>query len=903
MLYCQTSDCQVGSQLIKVDSTYGNDSTQNTHYNTVTTPYCDTPGAVFGLPSRTDSDTLGRAVKVTQTDGTLVLNSYAANSVGLTATATDEAGITRTSQTDGLGRLTTVGEDPNGKNYETDYGYDTLGNMLSATQKGDNSGNRNRSFVYDSLSRLTSATNPESGTISYTYSNSPTGACASSPGVVCTKTAPAANQTGTATATTTYTYDALDRLTSKTYAGVTTPAVYYGYDHDTSTLSSCATAPPSLTDAYPISYRTAMCDGSGATSWSHDKMGRILTEDRKIGANTNTTSYAYNLDGSPSTLTYPNTGKVITYAPNSSGGYTAGRTASAKDVAGAINYVTSATYAPQGALVSLTNGGAIFGAFSYNTRLQPLQIFYGTNTPPALTGSTCPGTVGNIMHRVYNFGLGTNDNGNADSIANCRDTNRTANFTYDSLNRVQTAYSSGPNWGESYGSTVAPGQAPTTWGIDPWGNLWERSPITGKTYTEPLSCGSPNTKNQLNTCFSYDAAGNLTQNGSTTYTYDAENRLTVVSGSPAWYYVYDGDGSRVEKCTSSTCPTNGMGTAYWRNLGDATISESSLNGTVNHEYIFFGGQRVARRDVTGNAVHYYFSDHLGTHAVVENAAGTQCEQDVDYYPYGGMENDYCTTPVAQNYKFTGKERDTESGLDNFEARYYSSSMGRFMQPDPLFATPLHVVNPQRWNMYAYVVNNPTNYIDPDGKDAIAVNFVNEVPLGGHEGIIVVHADGSATYARFGPEHAASPADAGKVTVQALNPVNFQGNGLPTDVSYKELSEEVAKIEGQPASTVGFNYFKTSEADSIALDNWMQEWKTHQAPDYNVTNQNCATFCIAGLIQGHAIENKNISIIPNRLFTLLSGLATENWTWQGRTPKEKVTHKICWTDDKGKQQCQ
>lgn len=704
-------DCQVGSQLIKVDSTYGNDTTQNTHYNTATTPYCDTPGTVFGLPSRTDSDTLGRTVKVTQTDGTLVLNSYAANSVGLTATATDEAGITRTSQTDGLGRLTTVWEDPNGKNYETDYSHDTLDNLISVTQKGDNSGNRNRSFTYDSLSRLTSAINPESGTITYIYSNSPTGACASSPGVVCTKTAPAANQTGTATATTTYTYDALDRLTSKTYAGVTTPAVYYGYDHDTSTLSSCATAPPPLTDPYPISYRTAMCDGSGATSWSHDKMGRILSEDRTIGTNTNTISYAYNLDGSLSTLTYPNTGKVITYTPNGSGGYTAGRPASAKDVAGAINYVTGATYAPQGALASLTNGGVIFGAFSYNTRLQPLQIFYGTNTPPALTSSTCPGTVGNIMHRVYNFGLGANDNGNVDSIANCRDTTRTASFTYDTLNRIKTAQSSGTgttSWGEDYST-----------GIDPWGNLTNINAISGKANHEGLTCATANTKNQLNTCYSYDAAGNLWQNGA--YTYDAENRLTVLS-SPVWYYVYDGDGNRVEKCSSSSCPSNGTGTVYWRTVAGAVISETGLNGTVNHEYIFFNGQRVARRDLAGNTVHYYFSDHLGTHAVVMNAAGTQCEQDADYYPYGGVQNDYCTTPVAQNYKFNGKERDTESGLDEFGARYYGSMVGRFMTPDwaakAVTVPYANFGNPQSLNLYTYVENNPTTMGDPDGHELI-----------------------------------------------------------------------------------------------------------------------------------------------------------------------------------------
>ena len=188
--------------------------------------------------------------------------------------------------------------------------------------------------------------------------------------------------------------------------------------------------------------------------------------------------------------------------------------------------------------------------------------------------------------------------------------------------------------------------------------------------------------------------------------------MTVLS-SPTWYYVYDGDGNRVEKCTSSTCPSNGTGTQYWRSLAGDPISESSLNGTVNHEFIFFSGQRVARRDIAGNTVHYYFSDHLGAHAVVMNAAGTQCEQDADYYPYGGVQNDYCTTPLAQNYKFTGKERDTESGLDNFGARYNASSMGRFTSPDPLLSSAA-LLNPQTWNRYPYALNNPLRIVDPTG---------------------------------------------------------------------------------------------------------------------------------------------------------------------------------------------
>jgi hypothetical protein len=161
-------------------------------------------------------------------------------------------------------------------------------------------------------------------------------------------------------------------------------------------------------------------------------------------------------------------------------------------------------------------------------------------------------------------------------------------------------------------------------------------------------------------------------------------------------------------------------------------------------------------------------------------------------------------------------------------------------------------------MYSYVVNSPETYIDPDGRDAIAVNFTNEVPVGGHEGIIVVHSDGSATYARFGPAHAGSPADSGKVTEQSLNPVKFGSNGLPTDASYRELAAEVADKEGEPASTVGFNYFKTSEADTILLDNWVQAWKTAHVPDCHVIKQNCATFCIAGLIQGRAIQTRTLT---------------------------------------------
>ena len=209
-------------------------------------------------------------------------------------------------------------------------------------------------------------------------------------------------------------------------------------------------------------------------------------------------------------------------------------------------------------------------------------------------------------------------------------------------------------------------------------------------------------------------------------------------------------------------------------------------------------------------------------------------------------------------------------------------------------------------MYSYVVNNPLAFTDPDGKAAVAVNFVEGVPVVGHEGIAVIHDDGSATYARYGPVGGSAPYGPGKVSVVPLSPVHLV-NGLPTDASYKQLAQEVADIERQPASTVGFNYFMTSEAESISLEQWMYQMKALSdrgaAPDYQVNTQNCATFTLAGLLRAGAIQNSGLSIVPNSLFMILWTRAAENYTWQGRKkpdsePDRKAPHhKPCLIDPK------
>jgi RHS repeat-associated protein len=678
---------------VNVDTTYD----ELGRKATVTNPYRSPTGESTNGTTQYQYDALGRTKTVIHPDLTTVNTVYSANCT----TVTDEAGKGRKSCSDGLGRATNVYEAPTGVNYQTVYQYDTLGNLTCVEQHGTTasasgcagSGDvgsmwRVRRFTYDSLSRLLSAKNPETGNgssygiINYSYD---------ADGNMKTKQSPAPNQTGTATVTITYNYDEINRLTSKTYSDGS-PAVYYGYDGGV--WSQCTTVPPtpSPADTNPLGYRTTMCDSSGATAWTHDNMGRPLQDNRKIigtAPQNKVFTYTYNLDGSLATLKYPST-RIITYETS-----TAGRTISVKNLAAGANYVTAVTYAPQGAVSSFTFQGGIKAALSYNSRLQPLQMFYGTNTPPVITGSSCPGTVGNIMHRVYHFGT-NNNNGNVQSIDNCRDTSRTANYQYDSMNRITQGNSTGPEWGDTYV-------------VDAWGNLTNMNPIAGKTNVQNLQAAPASWKNQLNG-HTHDSAGNLLSDGVHSYTYDNENRLASTNG---WIYVYDGDGERVKKCNS--CGTSSGGTLYFPSSVAATPAEFDLAGTLKYEYIFFNGERIAKRDGTTNPPYYYFADHLKSTSVLTNSTGA-IQNESDYFAYGG--EIVLSNLQPQNYKFNGKERDAESGLDEFGARYFGNAYGRFMQTDwsakPAAVPYANYGNPQSLNLFAYVENNPTTLGDPDG---------------------------------------------------------------------------------------------------------------------------------------------------------------------------------------------
>jgi len=621
-----------------------------------------------------------------------VTTSYAANQI----TVTEQAGKSRVSTIDALGRLVQVTENPGGLGYVTTYLYDVLDNLTQVTQGG-----QTRVFAYNSLSRLTSATNPESGATSYAYdANGNLTRKVDARNVATCFYSGTCSTSGTPG---TDGYDGLNRVTRKNYSDAT-PPVRLCYDGQTYSAGNCT---GSLT-APNRGRLTAVGSSVSVTAMSHDTLGRVTSGNQQTESQTYNFAYSYQRNDALASMTYPS-GRVVTYTYDNAGRPTS---LSGQPAGGsATNYASSMTYAAHGAMEQMLLGNSKLQQSCYNGRLQPFGMRLSSGTSPT---TNCANS-SDLLNLAFGYGT-SNNNGNVLSqmIVMPKQTSGTLTLTqaygYDNVNRL-----------ESVGETVtAGGSGGGAWsfthGYDRFGNMWvtPTGGLTAHSATPRAGDQFGATTNRLTKAFDgsalsspYDAAGNLISHPYVgTMQCDAENRQKqFTSGSTTATYHYDGDGRRVKRVLG----------------GQTTVFVYDAFGMLAAEY------STATPTETGGR-RYRTTDHLGSTRLVTDDSGAVKTRH-DYLPFGeelpasssaGNRNlvfGFGVSP-SERHKFTGKERDVESGLDYFIARYYSSPMGRFTsadefkggivdpftgqqvgQPSPL--PYADIADPQTINKYAY----------------------------------------------------------------------------------------------------------------------------------------------------------------------------------------------------------
>jgi RHS repeat-associated protein len=613
-------------------------------------------------------------------------------------TVTDQTGKVRRSVTNGIGQLIRVDEPTSSglgavssPNQKTDYTYDVLNNLLTVTQAGSgteqcgpNGGScsQTRTFVYSSLSRLTSATNPESGTINYIYDFN---------GNLTRKTDARGVQTD-------YVYDALNRVTNRNYSTPSgTPLNYQASPNITYTYGTTAPA---------IGKLTKVSSSVSTTEYtSFDILGRVTgakqTTDGGDAAGY-TTAYTYKLNGALDEETYPST-RVVKNELDPNGDLLAVESKK-NSTAGFWRYADTFTYNAAGAVTSMQLGNGRWESTVFNARLQPTQIALGAvqNGTDQLKLNYDYGTTannGNVLTQTITVPTVGSNNG---FVA-------VQNYSYDPLNRLKDATEDvTPNGGTASQSWKQ------TFSFDRYGNRRfdeANTTMPSSFANQALTDPSVNTaNNRLNsTGWTYDTAGNTTAdpNGQV-FSYDGENKQVLVtngSGTVGQYW-YDGDGKRVKKYVPST--------------GETTVFVYDAAGKEIAEY------STIVANSTDAKVSYLTADHLGSPRINTDQNGSVIARH-DYLPFGEEIDGAGGRTTGLNYgddsvrkQFTGYERDNEVELDFGQSRYYSSKVGRFYSVDPE-NWGADETDAQSWNAYSYARNNPHVLVDPDGREYTICN--------------------------------------------------------------------------------------------------------------------------------------------------------------------------------------
>jgi RHS repeat-associated protein len=599
---------------------------------------------------------------------------------------------------DGLGRLTSVceittlsGSGSCGQNspqtgYWTKYTYDALGDLLTVTQNAQatSSSQQTRTYTYDAMGRLTSETNPESGTTSYTYDTIASGTCAATYYGDLIKRVDANGNI------TCYAYDQLHRLLATTYT-VTSPTV--------ATASKCFIYNAVIDSQVAYYTKARLAEAYTTTSaCSQTTLPSIITDEAFSYTPRGELTSVYQL--TPQSGSYYNVSQ--SYWPNG-----------APDILSGNIGLPTLTYGADGEGRSnavSTSSGQVSSAYYYNLYQSPNQLTVTFGSGDSDVFSLDPNT---MRMNKYQFNVGSN------TVTGAVGWN--ANWSLGSLN-ITDPFSSANTQNCSFSADdlarTAQANCGTIWGqnfsYDPFGNI-QQTAIPGDggiTFAPCYNSSTPNNQIALvggtgsnctgGTAPHYDANGNSINDTFRTYAWDAENRPTSI-GSVS--LIYDALGRAVEQTVGSNktdivySPT-GVKLA----LMNATSTPSLAKAFVPLP----AGDTAVYTSSTGPA-YFRHTDHLGSSRFASTMSQT-LYADYAYSPFG--------QPYAQSGaidpSFTGQNQDALAGLYDFLYREYDPYQARWTQPDPAGLTAADPTHPQSWNRYAYVLNNPLSLNDPVG---------------------------------------------------------------------------------------------------------------------------------------------------------------------------------------------